>query len=347
MADFLAGSLEYSWSGPAPEPSAPEFAASAAPYRNHLKDLQAIFEQNVARSQANSINSLPPLDADKKPLDCKALQPKLNEQLDSVTKALSTIETYFPSLKGTVAPLHKLFIDPLVKQVHIGELANLRRMQMGLIGFMNVCQFFTADTARIMGGITNSVGQLLTEFQETVSCIDISSFSDPAVSQTEIVSPSCAVVQEIYDDYQVQLKATIDSGKAKEIKKEILDAALASLQFQSAGVYLSDQGATDAIIAVGESDLSVTMKLVQGAGDALQAFQRSIHARAIHQEAFQASVSSLERTIYSHLALSIHRVDPVVRFRIENDAALSENPNRGVKKYPSCENDFSAAVAAT
>ncbi|KAG0348470.1 hypothetical protein BG005_011510 [Podila minutissima] len=346
MADFLAGSLEYSWSGPAPEPPAPEFAASTAPYRNHLKALQAMFEQNMGRSQASSINMLPPLDADKKPLDCKALQPKLYEQLDSVTKALSTIETDFPSLKGTVAPLRKLFIDPLAKLVDIRELANLRRTQMGLIGFVNVCQFFTADTARIMGGIANSVGQLLTELQEAVSCIDRSLFSDPAVSQTEIVSPSCAVVQEIYDDYQVQLKAIIDSGKAKEIKKEILDTALASLQFQSAGVYLSDQGATDAITAMGGSDLSATMKLVQGAGDALQACQQSIHTRAIHQEAFQASVSSLEQTIYSHLALNIHRVDPVVRSRIENDAVLSENPNRCVKNYPSCENDFSVAVAA-
>ncbi|KAG0027006.1 hypothetical protein BGZ82_009194 [Podila clonocystis] len=346
MADFLAGSLEYSWSGPAPEPSAPEFAASAAPNRSHLIALQATFEQNMGRSQAISINMLQPLDADRKPLDCKALQPKLYEQLDSVIKALSTIETDFPTLQGTVAPLYKLVIDPLVKQVNFGGLANLRRMQMGLIGFMNVCQFFTEDTARIMDGITNSVGQLLTELQDVISCTDGPPFFDPTMFYTESTRPSCAAVQEIYDAYQAQLKAAINNGKAKDIKREILDAALAALHFQSAGVYLSDQGATDAINAMGESDLSSTMKLVQGAGDALQACQQSIHARAIRQEAFQDSVSSLEQTIYSQLALNIRRMNPVVRSRVENDAVPSENPNRGAKNYPSCENDFSAAMAA-
>ncbi|KAG0020750.1 hypothetical protein BGZ81_009211 [Podila clonocystis] len=77
MRTWLAGSLEYSWSGTAPEPPAPEFIASAVPNRNHLIALQATFEQNIGRSQPISINMLQPLEADRKPLDCKALQPKL------------------------------------------------------------------------------------------------------------------------------------------------------------------------------------------------------------------------------------------------------------------------------
>ncbi|KAG0333213.1 hypothetical protein BG000_009350 [Podila horticola] len=347
MADILAGSLEYAWSGPAPELSAPEFSASTAPYRNHLKTLRATFEQSMGRFQTSSINMLSTLDADQKSLDCKALQPKLYEQLDLVSQALSTIETDYPSLQGTVAPLRKLFLEPLAKQVDVGGLGYLKRTQMGLIGFMNLYQFFTTDTARVMDGIINSAGQLLKEIQEVISCTDRSSLVNFIASQTESVDPSCAAVQGIYDDYQAQVKAMINDGKANVIKKESLDAALASLQFQSAGAYLSDQNATDAITAMGESDLSALMKLVQGAGDTLQACQQSIHSRAVHQEALQDNVSSLEQTVYSHLALNIRRVDPVVRSRVENNAVSSESLDRGVQSYPNCEHEFSAAVAAT
>lgn len=306
---------------------------------SQLKTLQATFEQNMGRFQAGSIEDVfPLLNADQKPLDCKALQPKLYEQLDQVSNALSTIETDFPSLRGTVAPLRKLVIDPLTKQVDVGGLAYLRRTQMGLLGFMNVCQFLTADTAQVMDGITNSTGQLLTELKDVISCTNRSLFY-LAASHTDGIGPSCAAIQEIYDEYLAQAKAMIDDGKARDISKETLDAALASLQFQTAGAYLSDQSATDAIAAMGESDLSATMKLVQGAGDALQACQQSIHARAVRQEALQDSVSSIEHTIYSHLALNIRRMDPVVRSRIENATTPSEN-------YPNCESVFSAAVTA-
>lgn len=346
MADILAGSLEYSWSGPVPASTYPEFAASAAPYRSYLKTLQATFEQNMGR-QASSIKDVLLLNADQKPLDCKALQPKLYEQLDQVSKALSTIETDFPSLRWTVAPLRKLVIDPLTKQVDVGGLAYLRSTQMGLIGFMSVCQSLTADTTQVMGGIMDSADQLLTELQDVISCTDRSLFFDFASSHTDTVGPSCAAVQEIYDEYLTQTKAMIDDGKARNVNKETLDAALTSLQFQTAGAYLSDQGATDAIAAMGESDLSAAMKLVQGAGDALQACQQSIHARAVRQEAFQDSVSSIEQTIYSHLALNIRRMDPVVRSRIENATTSIENSSRDAENYPNCENDFTAAVSAS
>ncbi|KAF8950741.1 hypothetical protein BGZ52_001576 [Haplosporangium bisporale] len=346
IADILAGPLEYSWSGSAPASTCPEFAASATPYRSHLKTLQATFEQNMGRFQAISIEDVfSLLNADQKPLDCKALQPKLYEQLSQVSNALSTIETDFPSLRGTIAPLRKLVIDPLTKQVDVGRLAYLRRTQMGLLGFMNICQFLTADTARVMGGITTSAGQLLTELQDVISCTNRSLLFDLAASHTGGMGPSCAALQEMYDEYLAQAKAMINDGKAKDIRKETLDAALASLQFQTAGAYLSDQSATDAIAAMGKSDLSATMKLVQGAGDALQACQQSIHARAVRQEALQDSVSSIEQTIYSHLALNIHRIDPVVRSRIENATTSSENSSQS-ESYLKCENDFSAAVTA-
>ncbi|KFH62525.1 hypothetical protein MVEG_11918 [Podila verticillata NRRL 6337] len=346
IADILAGPLEYSWSGSAPASTCPEFAASATPYRSHLKTLQATFEQNMGRFQAISIEDVfSLLNADQKPLDCKALQPKLYEQLSQVSNALSTIETDFPSLRGTIAPLRKLVIDPLTKQVDVGGLAYLRRTQMGLLGFMNICQFLTADTARVMGGITTSAGQLLTELQDVISCTNRSLLFGLAASHTGDMGPSCAALQEMYDEYLAQAKAMINDGKAKDIRKETLDAALASLQFQTAGAYLSDQSATDAIAAMGKSDLSATMKLVQGAGDALQACQQSIHARAVRQEALQDSVSSIEQTIYSHLALNIHRIDPVVRSRIENATTSSENSSQS-ENYLKCENDFSAAVTA-
>ncbi|KAF8933456.1 hypothetical protein BGZ58_006345 [Dissophora ornata] len=351
-AKMLAGSLEYSWSSTGSKPLQQQqqpLSGEATSDEVQLEDLESAFDISTIKSRlgAESTKEPRPLQGQRgNPEDCMVL---VNDAVDESSRLLSEINKVYatnPDLTLVLGPLSKALVVPSKdddRQVKFTAMSNL---DMGLIGFHHIVQYLPEKITRsYLSKVIARAEALRRRTEDVVACENDSLLFDIKMSPSQ---QSCKTVQTFYDDYLTQVKAKIEARIAASASNAaLLQDAMASLQFQAAGAYLTRQGAQDLAEQVEQSNSSEEttslvemMRLTIGAGDALQACQFSVQKSAIREETRVDSVSDFEQLIYNHLAMSVRRKSPLVRVEVEELSAV----NAGDSIYEVCQKFLEEAV---
>ncbi|KAF9351289.1 hypothetical protein BGX26_010665 [Mortierella sp. AD094] len=353
VADTLAGSLEYSWSSSSARPlglQQNQFSEVPSSGQVRFESLEAAFDAQATNSRLGVLSAKEPPsfpEASEEMYNCmvhvdSAIDASL-DLLDELTKTISSS----PNLAQVLSPLSKVIVMPSQDDSHQAIAAAMRSLEMGLTGFRHIVQLIPEQaTQPHLASVISQAELLRQRAGDVVDCEDSASFFDLA---SPVSRPSCQAVQVFYDDYLDQAKPKIEARMAtSSASKPLLESTLASLQFQTAGAYLTHQGAQEAVKQLEESDSSDDMrslvestKLVIGAGDALQACQASVQKSAIQQETSSTSVSGFEQLIYSHLGMSTKLKDPTMRVDSLEAAAISSDDI-----YAGCQNLLAEAIKA-
>ncbi|KAF9436450.1 hypothetical protein BGZ76_003947 [Entomortierella beljakovae] len=342
VVDMLTGSLKYSWMAPANQPSSQRRGSPAA--RVRIENLQSVFDSSVISGPLMASDSDPKTDGKKS--DCMAYLDVAVDTSIEVLNAMSEAINNNQDIAQVLSPLSKAIIVPSHEDTQSAVANAMRSLEMGLIGFHHVMQSFSQEV--IEAYFTDVVFQaqlLRQQARDVVDCVDNAAYFELASS---ISRPSCRVVQILYDDYHAQAAAKIEAQIAKDdFNKPLLESLLASLQFQSAGAYLTHQGAQDVVEQLEKSSSSEevssllqSVNLAIGAGDALQACQSSVQKSAIQQESSSISVSDFEQMIYSHLGMNMKNMDPTLRVDTVRAMAVSDD---GI--YGGCQKLLDEAIS--
>ncbi|KAF8968867.1 hypothetical protein BGZ46_010792 [Entomortierella lignicola] len=318
-ADILAGSLEYSWSSSKPSVVSTLGSGRLESPESFFDTLELSFDTHADRSHLGASfagKSLRPSNGNGEMYDCTVhVDSAIDTSFalsDEITKAISSN----PDLAQILNPLSKIIVMPSQGDSRQGT--TMRSMEMGLVAFHHIVQYIPGRVSQsLLTGVISQVEILRQKTADVVECEDHASYFDLSPSLSR---PSCQAVQVFYDDYFSQVKDKIETQlKASSTNKPLFEDTLNSLQFQTAGAYLTQQGADEAVRQLEESDsskeaksLAESARLAIGAGDALQACQASIQKGAVQQQTSSTSVSSFEQLIYSHLGMSAKRKDPTV-----------------------------------
>ncbi|KAF9181942.1 Anaphase-promoting complex subunit 23 [Haplosporangium sp. Z 11] len=339
--DMLAGPLEYAWSSMQQPSQQGQPLVAQSLGGDILKALQLAFDRAaIGLGQNNAISN-------KRPNDCNE---RLNAATDAWTNLIEMMDKALaahPMTEPVLEPMRKALAAVPSNINHDDQtmLFAIPRIQMGLIGFQHIVQYIPERTAsELLSGVISGAETLRQKSEDALSCEDFASSQDSGKHQ---LHPSCAIVQVFYDDYLIQVKAKVEAMTAETSNKSLLQAALASLQFQSSGTYLTHQGAKKFVDQLERSDFTLevrslveTMRLVIAAGDALQACQISIQKNALRQEVQLSTVSDFEHLMYSHLLMNMRRKDPIMRQQTNHFAANSETGT-------GCEQLYVEAISKT
>ncbi|KAG0254157.1 hypothetical protein BG011_005920 [Mortierella polycephala] len=323
--EMLAGPLEYAWSSMQQPSQQDQPLVAESSGGDILRALQLAFDKAASGlGQNNAISS-------KRPSDC-------NERLDAATDTWTNLVEMMdkalaahPTTESVLEPMRKALAGIPSNTDHDDQTVPIaiRKIQIGLIGFQHIVQYIPERIASdLLSDVISGAETLRQESGNALSCEDYVSSQDSGKYQ---LHPSCAVVQILYDDYLAQIKTKVEAMASKTSNKSLLRAALASLQFQSSGAYLTDQGAKEYVDQLEGSDstpevhsLVEIMRLVIAAGDALQACQVSIQKNALRQEIQMSTVLDFEQLMYSHLLMNMRRKDPIKRQQTNHFATNSE-----------------------
>ncbi|KAF9111780.1 hypothetical protein BGX27_004435 [Mortierella sp. AM989] len=353
VGDMLAGSLEYSWSSTGTHPSGVkqhQFSEASTSGKVRFASLESAFDTYAASNRLETISTkkvYPFQEADGEMYNCMihvdaAVDTSLG-LLDEMTKVINSS----PDLAQILSPLSKIIVMPSQDDDHPTIAAAMRSLEMGLTGFHYIMQYIPEQvTQSHLSNVISQAELLRQQAGEIVDCEESASFFNLASFKSR---PSCQAVQVFYDDYLTQAKAKIEVQMAiNAANKPLLESILTSLQFQTAGAYLTHQGAQEAVKQFGESSpsdetrsLVESTKLAIGAGDALQACQASVQKSVIQQEASSTSVSGFEHLIYSHLGMSMKRKDPTLGVDSLEASAILDDDN-----YSGCQNLLDEAIEA-
>ncbi|KAG0299874.1 hypothetical protein BGZ98_009680 [Dissophora globulifera] len=346
FADMLAGSLEYSWSNSgsqssqSPSSHRPLSGQSAsAADKVRLQDLESAFDASALTSRLeaamNTQGPPPLLGSNGNPRDCVLSVDAAVDASLGLTRELSQVSMDNPDLIPVLTPLSEILVvlDAQNEDDLAAMATAMRTLKMGLIGFHHVVGYIAETIVQSdLPKVVRRAEALQRRADDVISCVDGSSVFELQSSTLPLSSSpaSCKAVQTFYDDYFDQVKSQINTRLASAASSSsdpsmgLLREALASLQFQQAGAYLTSQGALDLAARLQESEPSKeTMSLVAaiqrtaGAGDALQACQVSVRKGAIRQAARTESISEFEQLIYSQLAMNVKRKNPIARVEVD------------------------------
>ncbi|KAF8942862.1 hypothetical protein BGZ47_006055 [Haplosporangium gracile] len=323
VADVLAGSLEYSWTGSDGDDA--QFRPQAQQhYQNHqqqiwmeqmapLEALESAFERAGGRwrrfkTSSTKTNNNTPANCEKPRFVAEDTWESILVEMDRV---LQTNNLFLP----TLVPLSKVLAKPL-KEEDKSELPRLMRLlDMGLVAFHHVADAIPEHNKSQLNTILLRTTMLQSQLVDLFNCED-RTFT-PEVAAKAVSRRSCVAAGIFYEDYFEQLRRAMENAGSGFGENQLIQEAFSKLKFQSAGDYLTQQGAREAVDAVergdsmdGLTDLAALMRLTLASGDALQACQVSLQRSVLEMQARAGSVSDLEQVIYGLLAMGGRRQDP-------------------------------------
>ncbi|KAG0245785.1 hypothetical protein B0O80DRAFT_262596 [Mortierella sp. GBAus27b] len=321
--DLLEGPLEYSWSNHMIKTT--RHLSGAVPGMVRLEDLESAFDISSIKSRLEAVSNREmnsPLDSNEKPHDCVTSIDAALESSRVLVKEINKVMTASPAMSPVLQPLLDATMVLAQETDSQATVATMRSLEMGLIGLHHITSYMTEQmTTLYLPKVIADAEVLRRKIENVARCEDSTTNPDFVVPLASSLRPSCRVVQALYDGYLDQVKVHIENqASSDEVNKSLFQAALASLQFQTAGAYLTFQGAQEMLEQLEEMDhpqeagsLFEMMSLVIGAGDALQACQASVQKGAIRQATQGGSVADFEKMLYSHLGMSAKRRDPTMQ----------------------------------
>ncbi|KAF9090191.1 hypothetical protein BGX23_006171 [Mortierella sp. AD031] len=284
VADILAESLEYSWTG------------------DDGDDAQFCLQADSQQKQQQQ-----PWMAKLAPLE--ALESAFDRAGNGRIKAYIKDKINTNTLANCKNTLHVL-TEPLEEDK--AEMPRLMRLlEMGLLAFHHVAESTPEKTKPLLMPVISRTELLQRQLVDLFKCQDKLSPNEAMYRR------SCAAVGIFYEDYMEQLRRVVGHANSGFRESQLVQEAFSTLKFQTEGVYLTQRGAHQAIDALEASDsmdsmkaLVALMRMTLASGDALQACQISLQKSVLKKDARSGSVSDLEQLIYSHLSMSGRHRDP-------------------------------------
>ncbi|KAG0375114.1 hypothetical protein BGX24_009523 [Mortierella sp. AD032] len=332
VADILAGSLEYSWTGSDGEDS--QFSLYTKPHsqsqqQQHqlwmeqimpLEALESAFDRAGSGRQQFSTATITNDDKtqssnNKTPTDCNGPRFIVEETWESTLVEIGRVLQAYKFLLPTLLPLSKVMTEPLEEEDKTEMPRLMRLLELGLVAFHYVAESIPQQTKSQMETVLLGTGLLQQHLIDLFKCQN--RISSPEVTAKATSRRSCVAVGIFYEDYLEQLRRIVETANSRFRENQAVQDVVSLLKFQTEGVYLTQQGARKAIDALEASDsmdemkdLVALMRLTLASGDALQACQSSVQKSVLKKEARAGSVSDLEQLIYGHLSMGGRRQDP-------------------------------------
>ncbi|KAG0233497.1 Anaphase-promoting complex subunit 23 [Actinomortierella wolfii] len=317
------------------------------------------------------IEFIPPRNPDGTLIDCSSQRSALEETVARLARIVPQISQAYPAFQPMMSDLRLLTAEMPARDSSLEEKADrYQTMAFGIVGFNRIVPYLS-DKARIILqpviDILNAMAIRLHDVRQCTTGLDNSAFSGPSPPfETSNQLVGCKVVQRYYENLLEETTTAASSIDTIFRTNHHIEKALDALRFHSAGAFLSDQGALEAIqqipVKEGEQpeleDLVMMMQLTLSAGDALQACQRSHAIKAIEQEASILGVHQYEQDIYGHLGIHSRSKDPTGSGshpssdgsspshppQLSIDDTESSPPSAaeftGSLLYPGCERDY-------
>lgn len=329
---MLAGSLEYSWTGS--EEEGTQYRLQAESQQQHqqhqhhqqqqqlwmdqmvpLEALESAFDRAGGRWRQFSTPFAKNSNNNNTPVTCDKLRFVAEETWESILLEMGRVLEANNFLLPTLLPLSKVLTEPLEEEDKSEMPRLMRLLEIGLVAFHHIADAIPKKIKSQLETILLGTLMLQRQLVDLFNCQDRT--STPEVTAKAVARRSCVAAGIFYEDYFEQLRRVmknIDSGFSEN---QLVRDAFSKLKFQAEGVYLTQQGATEAVDAIeredsmGElTDLVALMRLTLASGDALQACQASLQRSVLKTQARMGSVSNLEQVIYGHLAMGGRRQDP-------------------------------------
>ncbi|KAF9979048.1 Anaphase-promoting complex subunit 23 [Actinomortierella ambigua] len=305
--------------------------------RPYLGDPQQAFLAPDFEALATTIPApfefhMPP-NPDGSPGDCSSKQDLVIQLGSAVNTMIYEVAQAHPALKALMDDLALVLKSLPAKDAALEELvARYRTTEYGLLGFEHLYPYMPNMGQKIVKPVIDATLPVEAALKDVLGCLTGNTFSDRSsmTSARVVRGPECGVAQSFYDTL---LKAATELASRIHVSypnRERIKVALEKLQFQSAGAYLSDQGAYESIglISIKDGvqseleDLVMSLHLALAAGDALQACQHSRLLRAIEEEASELGVHHYEQDIYDRLGMYSRARDPAGRGGLSSPSPL-------------------------
>jgi hypothetical protein len=249
------------------------------------------------------------------PANCEKPRIIAEETWESILLGMGRVLEANNLLLPTLLPLSKVLTEPLEEEDKSEMPRLMRLLEIGLVAFDHIADAIPEKTKSQLDTILLGTTMLQRQLVDLFKCQDRT--STPEVTAKAIARSSCIAAGIFYEDYLEQLRRVMKNVDSGFSENQLIRDAFSKLTFQGEGVYLTQQGAREAVDAIerddsmGElTDLVALMRLTLASGDALQACQVSLQRRVLKTQARAGSVSDLEQVIYGHLAMGGRRQDP-------------------------------------
>lgn len=327
VADVLTGSLEYTWIGAEEEDT--QLRLQTQKHQQHhqqqqqqqvrmeqlapLEALESAFNRAGGRRRRFKTKST--TNNNNTSENCDKLRFVAEATWESILTEMGRVLQSNNLLLPTLLPLSKVLTKPLEEEEKSEMPRLMRLLDMGLVAFHHVAGEIPEGTKAQLDTMLLGTTRLQSQLGELFKCQD--RIWTPDLAAKAVSQRTCVAVGIFYEDYLEQLRRVMENAGSGFSESQLIKEAFSKLKFQAEGIYLTQQGAREAVDAVEREDsthelveMVALMKLTLAAGDALQACQVSLQRSVVKAQARAGSVSDLEQVIYGLLAMGGRRQDP-------------------------------------